>query len=405
MTKLNLQTPTSRGRLEPRDKPYATRLLPGVWVAYRAAQSGTGAWLVIAADGKGGRWQKVFGHADDKQPADGIAVFDYEQAANKARALARGDANAAADRPVSISEAITAYEADLVGRGRSAYNAQWVAHHLPRHLAAQPLSQVTSKQLRAWRDALIGGGMLPATCNRVLKPAHAAFNLASKLDARVAANAQAWKVGLEALPGTVKAREAVLPDKQVVAVVATSYDISERFGLYVQAHAEVGSRSSQIARCMVNDLLRDKLSVPASHKGRGGGRGGHVPIPITPDLAARLRRAAAGRPAHAPLFVREDGTAWQPKKADHRHLFEQAARAAGLPAGTTIYSLRHSSIVRALRQNGPIKSVADWHDTSTVIIERHYGKFIVHHADDLIRAALLDTSPMTSPGKVVKLRS
>ena len=405
MAKLNLQTPTSRGRLAPRDKPYAIRLIPGVWLGFRAAVSGTGAWLVIAADGKGGRWQKVFGHADDKQPADGIAVFDYEQAANKARALARGDANAAADRPASIAEAIAAYEADLIGRGRGAYNARWVTHHLPRHLAAQPLSQVTSKQLRAWRDALIKAGMLPATVNRVLKPAHAAFNLAGKLDARIAANAQAWKVGLEMLRGTVKAREAVLSDKPVLAVVAASYDISEQFGLYVQAHAELGSRSSQIARCTVDDLLRDKLSVPASHKGRGGGRGGHVPIPITLGLAARLRRAAAGRPAHAPLFVREDGTAWQPKKADHRHPFEMAARAAGLPAGTTIYNLRHSSIVRALRQNVPIKIVADWHDTSTAIIEKHYAKFITHHADDLIRAALLDTTPPSSPANVVALRS
>src|SRR6516225_4120163 len=312
MAKLNLQTPTSRGRLAPRDKPYAIRLIPGVWLGYRAAQSGTGAWLVIAADGKGGRWQKAFGHADDKQPTDGIAVLDYEQAANKARALARGDANAAADRPVSISEAITAYEADLVGRGRSAYNAQWVAHHLPRHLAAQPLSQVTSKQLRAWRDALIGGGMLPATCNRVLKPAHAAFNLASKLDARVAANAQAWKVGLEALHGTVNARDAGLTDKQVTAVVAAAYDISDSFGLYVQAHAELGSRSSQIARCAVADLHRDKLMVPASHKGRGGGRGGHVGVPLTPSLAARLKAAAAGRTASAPLLTRADGAGWRP---------------------------------------------------------------------------------------------
>jgi hypothetical protein len=403
--KLNLQTPTSRARLAPRDKPYAIRLLPGVWLAYRSAQSGTGSWITIAADGKGGRWQKAFGHADDKQPADGIAVFTYEQAANKARALARGDANAASDRPVSIAESITAYEADLLGRGRNAYNAQLVRFHLPQHLAAQPLSQITSKQLRGWRDGLIKAGMLPATVNRTLKPAHAAFNLAAKLDARVAANAQAWKTGLEMLPGTVKAREAVLPDKPVLAVVAASYNISEKFGLYVQAHAELGSRSSQIARCTVGDLGRDKLHVPASYKGRGGGRGGSTPIPITPALATRLRQATAGRPAHAPLFTRTDGTAWQPKVADHRRLFEEAARAAGLPKGTTIYALRHSSIVRALRQNVPIKIVADWHDTSTEIIERHYAKFITHHADDLIRAALLDTSPPSSSDNIVTLRS
>jgi hypothetical protein len=36
-----------------------------------------------------------------------------------------------------------------------------VRHHLPEHLATQPLSQITSKQLRAWRDGLIKSGVTP----------------------------------------------------------------------------------------------------------------------------------------------------------------------------------------------------------------------------------------------------
>src|SRR5262245_1428969 len=289
MAKLDLQTRTGRARLTPRGKPYKVRLIPGVHLGYRAAQSGTGAWVVIASKGDGTYWTDAFAHADDKQPADGQKVLSYEQAALRARALARGDANAAADRPATISEAIASYELDLAGRGRAGYNARWVTHHLPPHLAAQPLSQVTAKQLRQWRDGLTKGGMLPATANRMFKSAHAAFNLQAKLDTRVAANAQAWKVGLEALPNTVKARDAVLTDKQVVAVVAAAYEISEQFGVFVQTHAEVGSRSSQLARCTVADLRRDKLMVPASHKGRGGGRGGHVGVPLMPALAAKLR--------------------------------------------------------------------------------------------------------------------
>jgi hypothetical protein len=404
MAKLNLQTPTGRARLAPRGKPYKVRLLPGVHLGYRAAQSGTGAWVVIASKGDGSYWTDAFAHADDKQSADGQKVLTYEQAALRARALARGDANAAADRPAAISEAITAYEADLTGRGRNPYNAALVRTHLPQHLAAQPLSLVTSKQLRGWRDALIKGGMLPATVNRVLKPAHAAFNLAAKIDARVAANAMAWKVGLEMLPNTVTARDMVLGDADVLRVVAAAYDVSAEFGLYVQVHAETGGRSSQLARCTVHDLHRDKLMVPASRKGRGGGRGGHVGVPLTPALAARLRQAAAGCPTSAPLLTRADGAAWRPRIADHRLLFERAARAAGLPEGTTIYALRHSSIARALLRSTPIKIVADWHDTSTAIIERHYGRFIKHHADDLIRAALLDTTPTSPPANVVALR-
>jgi hypothetical protein len=410
VAKLNLQTQTGRSRLTPRGKPYKVRLLPGVHLGYRAAQRGTGAWLVIAADGKGGQWQKVIGHADDKQAADGSAVLSYEQAALRARALARGDANAAADRPATIGETLDAYELDLQGRGRNSYNAALVRTHLPAHLAAQPLSQVTAKMLRHWRDALIRGGMKPATLNRVLKPAHAAFNLASKLDGRIAANAQAWRVGLEALRGAVVARDAVLGDEQVLATVSAAYDISPEFGLLTQTHAETGARSSQLARCIVGDFEDGKLPrlmVPASRKGRGDRKADRTPIPLGPGLAARLRAAAGHRPASAPLLLRADGRPWRPRIADHRLLFQQAARAARLPAGSTIYSLRHSSIARMLLRNVPIKIVADTHDTSTSQIERHYGRWIKHHADDLIRAALLDTAPADSRASadVVPLRS
>jgi hypothetical protein len=405
MTKISLQTPTARARLAPRGRPYAIRLIPGVWLGYRAAQSGTGSWVVIAADGKGGRWTDRFAHADDKQAADGTAVMSYEQAANKARALARGDANAAADRPATIDEALTAYGADLTARGKNPYNAAWVRSHLPPHLAAQPLSLVTSKQLREWRDGLVKAGMLPATVNRLLKSAHGSFNLSSKLDKRVAANREAWKVGLEALPNTVTARDAVLTDAQVQAVVAAAYHISQQFGLYVQVHAEVGARSSQLARCVVGDLERDKLMVPCSRKGRGERKADRTPVPLGINLATQLKAAAAGRPKSAPLLLRADGTAWQPKIADHRDPFERAARAADLPAGTTIYALRHSSIARALLRGLPIKVVSDWHDTSTDQVTRHYGRFIKHHYDDLVRSVLLDTTPPTPPANVVPLRA
>jgi hypothetical protein len=405
MTKINLQTPTARARLAPRGRPYATRLIPGVWLGYRAAQSGTGSWVVIAADGKGGRWTDRFAHADDKQPSDGVTVLSYEQAANKARALARGDANAAADRPATIDEALTAYEADLTARGKNPYNAAWVRSHLPQHLAAQPLSLVTSKQLRGWRDALIKAGMLPPTVNRLLKSAHGAFNLAAKLDKRVAANAGEWKLGLEALPNTVTARDAVLTDAQVQAVVAAAYDISPEFGLYTQTHAEVGARSSQLARCIVGDLERDRLMVPCSRKGRGERKADRTPVPLGVNLATQLKAAAAGRPKSAPLLTRANGTGWRPEIADHREPFERAARAAKLPKGTTLYALRHSSIARALLRGLPIKVVADWHDTSTDQITRHYGRFIKHHYDELVRGALLDTSPPTPPANVVPLRA
>src|SRR5262249_36920517 len=146
---------------------------------------------------------------------------------------------------------------------------------------------------------------------RVLKVAKAAFNLAGTLDPRVAANRDAWRIGLAEIPGTVRARDTVLADKQVGRAVAVAHDQGDDFGLYVQLHAESGQRTSQLLRCVVRDLQRDRLMVPHSRKGRGGGKGGHIAVPLTPSLAARLRRAAAGRAPDDLLLVRSDGAAWK----------------------------------------------------------------------------------------------
>ena len=264
---------------------------------------------------------------------------------------------------------------------------------MPPQLAAQPLALVTAKQLRDWRDGLLKADMTAPTLNRMLKGAKAAFNLAAKLDKRVRANAGEWKVGLEALPGTVTAREAVLTDAQVLRVVAAADDELPAFGLYVQVHAEVGARSSQLARLKVGDLQPGRLDGADVEERARPAQGEPHAGPVDARARSQLKAAAAGRSASAPLLLRPDGEPWRFEIADHRRLFERAARAAKLPEGSTIYSLRHSSITRALLRSVPIKVVADWHDTSTSQIEAHYGKFLKHHYDELVRAALIDTTP------------
>jgi hypothetical protein len=67
------------------------------------------------------------------------------------------------------------------------------------------------------------------------------------------------------------------------------------------------------------------------------------------------------------------------------------------PATVTLYALRHTSIVRQLLANVPVRVVAALHDTSVVMIERNYSKYIADHADELARAAL------PAPSEVVVL--
>ena len=58
-----------------------------------------------------------------------------------------------------------------------------------------------------------------------------------------------------------------------------------------------------------------------------------------------------------------------------------------------MYCLRHSSIVRMLLQNVPIRLIATLHNTSVAMIEKHYSRHITEHGDDISRAALLHHEP------------
>ena len=166
----------------------------------------------------------------------------------------------------------------------------------------------------------------------------------------------------------------------------------------VEVAAVTGARLSQLARLEVADLQADgpepRLLMPLSAKGRARNkRHERRPVPITPVLAAVLKQEAADRASDAPLLTRADGSGWgHSRTRHHRNDFRAVIEAAGLdPDEVTLYALRHSSIVRQLLANVPIRIVATLHDTSVKMIERTYSRYIASHSDEIARRALLET--------------
>ena len=111
-----------------------------------------------------------------------------------------------------------------------------------------------------------------------------------------------------------------------------------------------------------------------------------------------------------PLLLQADGRTWGTEEGaevskDYRDDVREIVRAIGLdPDKVTLYSLRHSSIVRALLAGIPIRIVAAAHDTSVAMIEATYSKFITEHSDALTRRALLHHDvPTTTGDNVVAL--
>jgi len=65
------------------------------------------------------------------------------------------------------------------------------------------------------------------------------------------------------------------------------------------------------------------------------------------------------------------------------------------------YALRHSSIVRGIRQGLPIRLVAALHDTSVQMIEKHYARWITDGLEDLVASVVVNLMPTSYNGEAM----
>jgi integrase len=405
-----LESRTARLKLKPRRKPYpGPSLARGVSLMYRRNRT-AGSWVLKSSDGRGGYWTKSLALADDYDDSDHKNILTFFEAQDRAKLLASGDAAAEA-APITIDGALKDYKRDLEARNAAVRNAIAPRRHLSSAILAKPLAVITAKELTTWRNSLLDV-VKPATVNRLCKCLRAAFELAAQHDPRI--KRDAWRIGLAALPAADKARNVVISDDKVRALIREVYARDARTGLLLDVLATTGCRPSQAIRLRCEDLrdhaTKPRLMVPKSAKGGGRNRvqkkGERYSVPVTTELARLLRQAAKGRAGDAMLLTQSDGTPWPANPAPRYRLVLRAAVAAvGLdPEEVTIYALRHSSIVRLLLRNVPIRLVASLHDTSVSQIEKNYSRHITEYADDHARAALLQPEPTTTDNVVALVR-
>jgi integrase len=376
-------------------KPYWQRLGPGLSLGYRRNEH-AGSWSIRAADGAGGEWLKRIGTADDYEQANGSDVLSYEEAVAEARRLYRGKDDTDPNKPVTLDEALTRYEADLQARSARPYNARIARFHLTPSLLSKPLALINAEELKAWRDRLVAKGLAPSSVNRVRNSVRACLELFAPERSHI------WKTGLETLPNATRARKLIFGDDVIRALVAEAYRHDPALGILCDVLAATGMRPIQAQRLRVEDLIGgDKPRLMVSKTAKGGGRNRaekklqRYPVPITSTLCAKLKQATKGRADDVALLLQADGRPWSETNphADYHRPFIEIVRTVGLAPGTTAYLFRHSSIARMLMRGLHTKLVADLHDTSPVMIQQHYGKFIVEHSDEIARTALLHDEP------------
>lgn len=410
MKTANLKSDTSRADLPISKKPYFHNIGRGIYLGYRRNQ-GPGTWLVRAPNGTGRYWEERF--ATD-------ATMDFDAAVDKAREMARREENDGvapvdASRPLTVGEALDQHKTKLESNGDKG-NATRVLHNLKGHpMLTRAVMNLIENELTAWKNSLKRApygprkeGLADSTINRTIKMLRKALEEAARRDKRIK-NLAAIIEGLKPLDDADVADNVILDDATVHNFVAGCYTKDEGLGVLADVLAETGARTSQATRLLVKDFIdgpAPRLTMPKSGKGktknRAKRRAERYSVAISLELAATLRKRIAGRSRTAPLLTQTNGKAW-PKNpcGNYRMTVRDVVTAIGRdPDEVTMYALRHSSIVRALiggdpgdannPENNPvpIRIVAALHDTSVLMIEKHYSAHIVDHTDAISRAAL-----------------
>jgi integrase len=417
---MRLQERSARARLNPRKHPYWRSISEGRHLGYYRGARG-GSWIARCRPPNVGDYlTKSLGSADDQAPADGTHILDWRQALQVAlewfdkvenpqlREAANLTVGGAADEYAALRDARDSARAGRPIRsdGRSRLTRYVV---VDEQLAKISLQDLTEADLKAWTGRLTGLKVL--TRQRLANDLKAALNHCFQNHRRAlpADFPITVKVGLKSdehyweQGETVARQNQILEDRQVREIIRLAQEQDEEgdFALLVILLAATGARFSQLKRMTVADvqLEQARVLVPTSFKGKG--RSPQLTkVAVGQDVVQVLRRAIVGRNRSEPLlqrwryrqiaatkWVRAGRGPWK-TASEMTRAWNRVVDAAGLPR-TIPYALRHTSIVRGIRANLPIRLVAALHDTSVVMIERHYSRWITEGLEELAARAIV----------------
>ena len=428
----NLSTPAKCRKL-PSGKVHWTAIggrRGGLKLGYRKGARG-GSWVAKLVFNER-RVEAVLGKADDD--GHGSRALDHQAAIHEAGAWAASERQrikcgvepAPEARALTVADATRAYiearERRNLITGRDA-RYRLTLHVIQNdYLAAMPLAMLTANDLARWRKGL-PKELRPATVNRLLNDLRAALRASLEQHWRDLPQTlpKEIEIGLRSVPSAEVARHALLSDDHIRRVIEAANAVDVDLGALVLVLAATGARFSQVARITVADVQSDavRIMVPTSAKGRGAKARARIAVPVGVDVIERLRPLIEGRRKTEPLLTRwihrqVGSMEWERVERAPWTLavlmqrgWRKALALTGVPY-VEAYALRHSSIVRQLREGLPVRVVAGLHDTSTAMIERHYSAHILDMADELARRAitpLVSASPSEIAARATSIRA
>jgi integrase len=399
-------------------------LSKGCALGYRKGIKG-GSWIARFCGDDGRQHYTQLGAADDARDPDGLSVFSFSQAQERARAWFIRKARELAgnfvplDHPYTAADAIADYRADYIrrsGKATDRLDASVAAWIVPE-LGAVPLEKLTKGRIVAWHQKMAEtpprlrtkAGMAQkhrepdaspegirqrrSTANRVLTILKAALNYAHR-EGRCA-NDDAWRT-VRAFREADAARLRYLSDDEARRLTnACSGD----FRTLVIGAMLTGCRYGELARMTVDDFNPDAgtLRVRASKSGKPR----HVAL--TQEGRDFVGQQTAGKPGNVCLFVRGSGRLWG--KSEQQRPLSAACTAARIDPPVNFHGLRHTYASRLAMRGVPLAVIAaQLGHTDTRMVEKHYGHLSPSYIADTVRSAF-GSLGIAPPSNVVPIAS
>jgi integrase len=401
----SLESRSARTRLRIRHTPYFAKIAKGLSLGYyRGAVAGS--WIARFYRGTGNYDTSAIGPADDTLEADGITVFDYWQAQERARQWGERQRLIAAGGvrkgPYTVADAVRDYLAEITAEKKpvAVQGARYVfdAWILPE-LGSLEVEKLSTDRLNRWRNKLAtqpkrvrtkktateqatretpddddARRARKATANRILTMLKAALNRAFDAD-RVSSDT-AWR--------------KVKPFKRVDEAVARYLSAPEArrlvnacgkdFQKLVQAALLTGCRYAELTRLKCGEFNPDSgtLAIRLSK-----GKVGHVVL--TDEAKAAFAGWTSDRDSADLIFLRADGQAWGTSH-QKRPLEEASVRAKITPA-VTFHILRHTHGSHLAMRGVPMGVIAaQLGHADTRMTEKHYAHLAPSYVAETIRA-------------------
>jgi integrase len=417
-----IDTRSARARLAERREPYWTVISEGCALGYRRGAKG-GTWIAKFRDADGKRHLEALGAADNARDADGLSVYSFAQAQERARAWFQRKAREAAgdfvplNRPYTIVDALADYRADYQRRGGKASDRlDWsAAAWIVPELGAVPLDRLTKTRIVAWHQKIAEtpprlrtkAGAAPqhreanaspeavrqrrSTANRVLTILKATLNHAHR-EGRCASD-DAWRT-VRGFREADAARLRYLSDDESRRLTNAS---PPDFRALVTAALLTGCRYGELTAMIVDDFNPDAGTVRVRTSKSGKPR--HVVL--TQEGRDFLAGLAAGRPGSAGLFLRQNGKSWA--KSEQQRPLAAASAVAKIDPPVNFHGLRHTYASRLAMRAVPLAVIAaQLGHSDTRMVEKHYGHLSSGYVAETVRAAF-GTLGLVEPSNVVPI--